>query len=152
MAGETTAVWWPPPPSPYPLLLRIGKKPAPVDSGGKFPFSTQPNRVRTLSSPSPTQQLCVWHRAGHGGIDRDLRGEDHLEGSWGPSPGMEDLLASPQLMVTPAEDSAAGYSLPAHTAPELWHLPGILHRKNWRLEREQRLLSLSGRGEERAEW
>lgn len=104
MAGETTAVWWPPPPSPYPLLLRIRKKQAPVYSGRKFPFSTQPNGASTLSSPSPTQQLCLWHGVGCGGIGRALKGENHLQRSWDPSSCVEDVLASPQLIEMAAED------------------------------------------------
>lgn len=79
------AVWWPSPPSPYPLLLRIGKKPAPVYSGRKFPFSTQLHGASSLNSPSPTQQLCLWHRVGRGGIVRALMGEDRLKGSWASS-------------------------------------------------------------------
>ena len=115
LAGETTAVWWPPSPCPYPLLLRIRKKPAPVYSGRKFPFSTQPNGASTLSSPFPTQQLCLWHRVGRRGIGRALRGKDHLKGSWVPFSSTEDLLASPRSMEMAAEDAAAGYSLPAHS-------------------------------------
>lgn len=59
-------------------------------------------------------------------------------------PCMENPLASPKLMEMAAEGAAAGRSLPS---PESWCLPGVLHRKDWRLGWEQRLLGLSRRGE-----
>lgn len=130
------------PPSPYPLLLKIKKKPASVYSGRKFPFSTQLYGASSLNSPSPIQQLCLWHRMGCGGIVRALMGEDHLKGSFRSVPCMESPLASPQLI----EMTAAGLSFPSHTTPESWCLPSLIHRKDWRLEWEQRLLGLSGWG------
>lgn len=74
LAGETTAVWWPPPPSPYPLLLRIRKKPAPVYSGRKFPFSTQPEWSQYSKQPFPNSAALS---TAQGGTQRDWQG---LEG------------------------------------------------------------------------
>lgn len=54
-----------------------------VYSGRKFPFSTQLHGASTLNSPSPTQQLCLWHRVGCAGNASTLSSEDHLRGSQG---------------------------------------------------------------------
>lgn len=126
LAGETTAVWWPPSPSPYPLLPRIRKKPAPVYSGRKFPFSTQPDGARTLRSPFPAQQLCLQHRVGRREIGRALRAGGTSQGLMGSIRLHRRPAGQPLAHGDAAEYAAAGSSLPAHITPSSWCLPGIL--------------------------